>query len=460
MEVPHDIRTHPGAPEGQRNSELCRLVGRYLAEHGATADLPELATRWASRCTPSLPEAEVAKSIESLIRRHEPAASKEKAPPTAGTKIMLRNFAEVASQPVEWLWRGRIPRAKVSLLTGDPGLGKTSLTIDIAARVTTGTAFPDGSTCPKGRVLFYSLEDAVADTLKPRAVAAGADVNLLTEVGPVTRRDGSEDILLFDRDISLLQTVLEQLQDVVLLVVDPISATLGDVNDNRNADVRRVMGPLAKLAEETGVAILGVSHSSKGAEGRRAVHRTLGSIAFVAAARTAWCVVADPEDEDRRLMLPQKNNLSDAPGMAFRLRPTTAEGCEVAAVDWEPEPVRLRLDDLDAGDRDASAFEEAEEWLRSKLTEPIPAEDLIKSARKDGISEKTLRRAKKALGVQSQRNGDTGTRGGGEWHWFPPPSVVIGDNNSPRDGVIKVADSGIKMAKSEPLGHLNEGFVF
>ena len=169
----------------------------------------------------------------------------------------------------------------LSLVSGDPGLGKTAAVIDVSARVTTGRDFPDGSPCRRsGNVVFYSLEDSFAHTIVPRFIAAGGIPSRLKLVGAMTRADGSEDILLLDRDLPRLREAIDVIGDVRLLVIDPISACLGPtVNENRNADVRRVLSPLSRLANETGVSVWGISHDGKGAEGRKGVHRTLGSIA-------------------------------------------------------------------------------------------------------------------------------------------------------------------------------------
>jgi hypothetical protein len=279
----------------------------------------------------------------------------------------------------------------------------------------------------------------------PRLMAAGGDRENVIDAGPVTRPGGAESIFMLDRDLPLLKAALEQIGDVRLIIIDPISAAYGDsVNENRNADIRRVAGPLAKLAEETGACIIGNSHFGKASD-RKGIHRTLGSIALVAAARAAWAVVRDSEDDERRLFLPQKANLARVDGLAYRLKSATVQGCDVPVIEWESAPVKDRLDDVDGTERNAPAFEEAKAWLQSALTEPIPATQLIRDAKRDGIAEKTLRRAKQSLGVQSKRHSTSGDRGKGEWHWFPPPQITIGD----------VAISTNMATKGEDVGHLD-----
>ncbi|MBX3437233.1 MAG: bifunctional DNA primase/polymerase [Planctomycetaceae bacterium] len=187
IEIPHGLRTHPGASEGHRNQALCHLVGMHLAEHGATTDLPQLALDWSRRCRPPMPDAQVTKSVEALIRKDQASAKADpKAPPAPGTGWRLTKYSEVEPIPIQWLWKGRLPRGKLVILSGDPGLGKTTVLIDISARVSTGTPFPDGASCPRGQVLFYTLEDGLRDTMIPRLMAAGGDRDRVIDCGPVT----------------------------------------------------------------------------------------------------------------------------------------------------------------------------------------------------------------------------------------------------------------------------------
>ena len=108
LEIPHDLRSHPGSPEGQRNAALCELVGRHLANEGVTPDLPKLAEQWAARCSPPMPTAQLAKSVEGLIRKHGQTPTL-KAPPAAGVRMEIISGDEVTIEPVDWLWKGRIP---------------------------------------------------------------------------------------------------------------------------------------------------------------------------------------------------------------------------------------------------------------------------------------------------------------------------------------------------------------
>ncbi len=147
LEMPHTLRTHPGASEGQRNALFCcELVGRLLPSEGVTADLPALAMEWASRCTPPMPAGQVTKSVEGLIRKHGPTAN-GKAAPSAGVSLSVHSGEDLTVKPVDWLWKGRIPAGMLSTVFGDPGAGKTTAVIDIMARITAGPDLPRWHPC-------------------------------------------------------------------------------------------------------------------------------------------------------------------------------------------------------------------------------------------------------------------------------------------------------------------------
>jgi putative DNA primase/helicase len=200
---------------------------------------------------------------------------------------VLRCFAEIAPRPVRWLWPGRIPLGKLTLLIGDPGLGKSLLTADITFRVTKGTRFPDNVPCESGEVIFLSAEDDAEDTIRPRLDAAGADVSKvhLLDALRVRLEDGTlcEKFFNLETDCDHLNEVLRKNPQVRLIVIDPISAYLGNVDSHSNSEVRNLLAPLAKLAGQHCVAVICITHLRKSAGA--AVYRAIASIAFAAAAR-------------------------------------------------------------------------------------------------------------------------------------------------------------------------------
>jgi len=408
LTVEGDLATTPGARQGERNSTLCRLVGAHLAGRGATEDLMDQAVAWGHRCQPPLGEKQVRKTVYSLAEKHC------RETPKPQTAIVI-GYNTIEAEDVTWLWQDRLAAGKLNILSGDPGLGKTYVCLDIAARVSAGRAFPDGASCEQGKAIIATCEDGPADTIRPRLDLLRADVANVFDFEGIRDDDGNVLPFSIDRHIPVLDAYLGDNEGVRLLVIDPISGFLGDVDSHKNAEVRGALAPLAKLAEAHGIAVVGINHLTK-ARGK-AIYRSLGSLAFVAAARTAWGVVADPDDKERRLFLPVKNNLSQATGLAYRI----VEG----RIEWEAAPVLVAVDDLDEDDENATPRAEAKAWLQAVLADgPVEAKGLLKRSRADGIAEKTLRRAKKELKIESTQS-STG------WTWqLPTPGE---ETSRPRD---------------------------
>ena len=338
---------------------------------------------------------------------------------------VLVPLAQVQPESVAWLWPGRIALGKLTLIAGDPGLGKSFTTLDVAARVSRGAAWPDApdaSTTPGGVVLL-SAEDGVADTIRPRLDAAGADVSRIVALEAVRSvgSNGRESARAFDlsRDLPALEAAIKAVDGCRLVVIDPVTAYLGGVDSHKNAEIRGLLAPLAALAAKHNLAIVAVTHLNK-AQGGPAIYRSMGSLAFAAAARAAWVVTKDKDDPARRLLLPVKNNLApDVGGLAYRIGPVGVRGAP--AVAWEPDPVSLTADEALAGDRGEACGrterDDAADWLREFLADgPRPAADVEREAREAGFTFSTLRRAKAAIGVKSLKQAF-----GGHWEWALRP---------------------------------------
>ncbi|MEX0701858.1 MAG: AAA family ATPase [Planctomycetales bacterium] len=322
---------------------------------------------------------------------------------------LVRRMADIEPESILWLWPGRIPRGKLTVLAGNPGLGKSFLTIDLAARVSRSMPWPDcRGSAPLGSAVLLSAEDDPADTIRPRLDAAGADVSRVYVVEGVQRTDDKGEYITgleLDRDLQHLESAIEEAGDCRLVVIDPISAYLGGVDSHRDAAVRSVLKPLADLAARHGVAVVMVAHLRKG-DGE-AVQRTMGSLGFVAAARSAWSFSEDREDKGRVLMTPIKLNLAArAKGLAYRMVPVG----ETAVLAWEPDELDMTAEEAIGRDQKARGEKgKAVRWLRGVLADgAVEAKELQEQAESDGYSWTTIVRAKKGAGVESVKSGFQG----------------------------------------------------
>jgi len=355
-----------------------------------------------------------------------PQAQKQEPQPSGN--FIMASVTNIFAEPVEWLWNQKIPQGKLTLLAGDPGLGKSLLTTYIAAVVSRGGKWPlEDSSSSLREVIFLSAEDDAADTLRPRLEAMEADlarIHVIQGVVSGFTGEGRQCVRMFDlqQDIDRLSRKLLEMPEVGLIVIDPISAYLGaKIDSHKNAEVRAVLSPLIAAIAERHVALIGISHLSKAANAS-ALMRIIGSLAFAATARAVHLVVADAQNKARRLFLPLKNNLSpESIGLAFHIEGhqiSSPRGpIETARIMWETEPVAMAADEAlrATAPSQNSVLAQATEWLLSILGQPTPATQIMEDAAKRGIAEITLRRAAKNLRVEKRKE-----RFSGRWMWSIP----------------------------------------
>lgn len=338
-------------------------------------------------------------------------SAKGRGQPAKG-KAIVSCFADIQPEPISWLWEGRIALGKLTLVAGDPGLGKNLLTATLAAHVSKGYPWPiDGSTPPIGDVVLLSAEDDPADTIRPRLDAAGADCSRIHILQAVQETDtgGVETKRTFSlkSDIKVLEELLPTLPDCRLLVIDPISAYLDGTESHNNSDMRGLLAPLAGLAGHHKIAVVLIQHLNKGSGSNNALYRPMGSVAFIAAARAAYIVTKDKDNPERRLVMPAKNNLAkDSTGLAYSVI-TAENGAPVIA--WESEPVTITADEalaLPDNTEEKTETDWAVIFLGDLLSGgPVPADEVHKVARRDGITKKPLRRAQERLGIKPKKLG-------------------------------------------------------
>lgn len=335
----------------------------------------------------------------------------------SASRAITVSLADVTAEQLRWVWPGRVPAGKLTLLVGDPGLGKSYLTLDLASRLSRGAPLPGGS----GRsavvsTLLLAIEDDIADTVRPRLDALGADVSRIHALTAIKHND-SERPLRLDSDMSSLEEAVSR-TGTGLVVVDPLNAYLAGVDGHKDIELRGVLTPLAALAARTGAAVIAVTHTNKRADSS-ALHRVAGSLAYVAAARSVLAVGADPDAPGRRALVQIKSNLSaPAPALAFRV--------DAGVLQWDDSPIAATAETIfdtaptarARGQDESSALDEAQMFLRKvlaggrQLTATIFAE-----AKELRLSEATLRRAKAVLKIEASRE-KTGPDG--RWWWRLP----------------------------------------
>jgi len=330
-------------------------------------------------------------------------------------------LSDVQPERVRHLWRGYIPLGKLTVVDGDPGLGKTTVLLDIGARLTTHTPMPDGTVSdldgPAG-VVILTAEDGLADTIRPRLDAAGADVSRVVALECLV--NGDEERSLSLTDLTAIEAAVRAV-DAKLVIIDPLMAFLSsETNSYRDQDMRRILAPLARLAERLECAIVVIRHLSKGG-GANAVYRGGGSIGIIGAARCGLLVASDPDDATgaRRIIAVTKSNLAAMPSaLAYTLQPAVNGTASVA---WEGATAHTakQLLALPEEEGERGARDEAADILRQSLAMgPRPAKEITDVAAKAGISAKTLRTAREKLGVRARREG--GMADEGHWVWELP----------------------------------------
>ena len=372
---------------GDRNNTLTRIAGALLREGTPPEGLADRLQRVnLERCQPPLDFSEVRVIALSISGREARKRHTSQAP------TCLR-LSDVATTSIEWLWPGYIAAGKITMIDGEPGVGKSTLAMDVAARLTTHGTMPDGTRGLTGGVVLLSAEEGMGDTVRPRFEALGGNPTRVC----IPSLDGS--LKLPD----CVEWLEQAIADVTarLVVIDPVMSYLpGTLNSWSDQDVRAALDPLAQLAQRTGVAIVAIRHLNK-KEGQSALNRGGGSTAFAAVARAAFLVGVDPSAQDRRVFAPVKFNLGRRPpSQAFRIGDAGGN----ATLVWEGLSL-LTADDL-VRPRPPGKLGEATQFVSETLSQgPMPTKELEERAHQAGIAPRTLARARKELHVQHSREG-------------------------------------------------------
>ncbi len=329
--------------------------------------------------------------------------------------------ANVEAEEVSFLWDPWIPRRKLTLLEGDPGQGKSYVSAALATSGSLGKGLPGANPMEPFKTLFFSAEDGIGDTLRPRLDSMGADCSLIwahDQAIDLSKPEGFSDF----------RGAVESLRPS-LVVIDPLVAFVGQTNTFRANEVRAILAPLAELAASLDCSILSIRHLTKG-QMDRALYRGQGSIDFTAAARSVILAGTNASDPNERAIVHIKSNLAKTAGsLGYQID-------EAGRFLWSGASTLTANDLLGAArdDEDKSAYSEAEDFLRQVLVDgPVPAKDVKAQAREVGVSVKSLKVAKQRLGIRSQKDGfEAG------WHWLPPaeqfPPAESQTSDSPPEG--------------------------
>ena len=352
------------------------------------------------------------------------AAEKRSSPSADGESLMADTSAALQSKPIQWMWRDRIPAAAITAFNGPPDHGKSTVGLDIAARYSTGRTWPDGTPNdnPPGRVLLLVSEDGAAEIIKPRLVAASADVSRVSILKQSIYSGGKKTDRLFalDHDLHLLERMIVE-SGFGLVIIDPFTTYLGKAKMNDEQEMRKILIPLRDMCERTGVTVILSGHFNKRSD-VSALHRVAGAVANSGVPRAVWLFMKDPRGEPGdMLFLSGKGNFTrKKSGIKYRFADTgilcdNGEHTSVPTIQWG-----------DAEDTDADATMEAasnpyekaqdraEAFLKRFLADgEKPSAEVIEAATKAGNKERTLWRAKTDLHITTSRQG-------GVWWWRLP----------------------------------------
>ena len=311
------------------------------------------------------------------------------------SNLKLINMQDIEVEAISWLWYPFIPYGKVTIIQGDPGEGKTTLVLQIIARLTKGESIINEDANPPINVIYQTAEDGLADTIKPRLLAANADCSKVLVID-------DKDMPLTMRDARLEQAIIET--SAKLVVLDPIQGFLGaDVDMHRANEIRPIMKHIAELAEKYKCAVILIGHMNKCSVGKSA-YRGLGSIDFQAAARSVLIVGRIKDEPETRAVCQTKSSLApEAKAVAFRLS-------EENGYEWIGE-YDVTADDLLFGTTKSTKKQAAMDFLEKVLADSqMPQTEIMELARQKGISDKTLRNAKDELKIKSKRVNN-------QWYW-------------------------------------------
>ena len=315
-------------------------------------------------------------------------------------ELNIINMADVEAVAVKWLWKPYIPLGKITIIQGDPGEGKTTLALSIAAALTQGEKLPnEAESKAPVNVIYQTAEDGLADTIKPRLEAVNADCTRVLVID-----ESKEELSMTDERI---EKAIQQ-TGAKLIILDPIQAYIGaNVDMHRANEIRPVMSKLGRIAEEYGCAVVLIGHMNKAA-GQKSSYRGLGSIDITAVARSVLIVGKMRDSPSKRIMTQAKSSLAPVgKSLLFEIN-------ENSALEWKGEVDITAEQFLENGGAELSKLEIATEFLLETLKNGKVSQKEIAAAASDyDFSARTLNEAKKNLKVLS-------IKADNKWYWKLP----------------------------------------
>jgi len=437
----------PGAVEsegGDTATFKAALIGRDMGLSPET--FWPIFRAWNSRCRPRWEEAELHQKMLNAYRYakgevggaspadFEPVETAAEAAARPLEQVKVARGDTLIPEEIAWLWPGWIPQGELTIFAGPPGLGKSTLTQDLAARVTNGTTWPDGAPGDgPGDVILLNAEDHPTKVLAPRLIAAGADMSRIYLIQGYSDSEGKMVSLSLD-NVHPLEMLLPQVPRPRLIIVDPVMAFVASkkTDDNRASETREMLHALLQLATKWNVALLFVAHFNKrsaGTDARSMLERIMGSMAYGAACRSAFCLLEDKEAEledtcqsAARLVLHGKANLGKVQA-GFHAEIEEVPGTKYTRIAWG-ERLACRVEEALAGKatQDGAARvkkEEVANFLRRILKdEPRKAQVVFDNAKELGYNVSMTRRVFVALGGTFVRDV------GGVFLWRLPATPV------------------------------------
>lgn len=446
------LATLPGLPEKGDVSD-------WIKAGGTAEDMKRIVG-----ATPPLTERPADNQAEHTAKRgsEKPSAKPRLTAPseTAIGKIV----ADVKRERLRWLWKNRLALGKITILDGDPGLGKSTLYCDLTARITTGRPFPGEEAFPVAgelaNVVIVTCEDSIGDTIRPRLEEAGADLNRVRVIQTVPEIDSDtgetiERPPVIPDDVPVIEAAIKG-DGAVLLVIDPLMGHLGGgINAFKDQDVRRALAPVALLAEKQGISVLVVRHLNK-APGGSALYRGGGSIGIIGAARLGLLLGKNPDDSEALVLAVTKANIGkhDA-SQALRIV-SSPNDPEIGIVQWEGASTFSAQDLVSTGyNKPPTKKDEAAEWLLERLASgPVLSQTLLREGDEKGYKRRTLFRAKEDLGIKAEAIGSP--KHGGSWQWVLP-DVLKSANYAEELAPLREDDpENLKSANITRLASLSE----